>query len=170
NAVTKFLAVLMLVNGVAPILAPVLGGIILEFSTWKTVFLVLTAFGAIMFCLSFYKLTESLPENNRSSGRISEILGDFKELLKNTKFSLPFIVQSVYGVSSFAFSWMFAFNGLGLIFSGQLVNKLVDRFDEHTLMKVFAFVQIIGVIIVSLTLLNSWSIWILMIGFFILVS
>src|SRR5699024_8944791 len=68
------------------------------------------------------------------------------------------------------FSWMFAFNGLGLIFSGQLVNILVDRFDEHTLMKVFAFVQIIGVIIVSLTLLNSWSIWILMIGFFILVS
>lgn len=189
KALTKFLAVLMLVNGVAPILAPVLGGIILEFSTWKTVFLVLTAFGAIMFCLSFYKLTESLPENNRSSGRISEILGDFKELLKNPKFLLPlfiqgstfallfsyisaspFIVQSVYGVSSFAFSWMFAFNGLGLIFSGQLVNKLVDRFDEHTLMKVFAFVQIIGVIIVSLTLLNSWSIWILMIGFFILVS
>lgn len=189
KALTKFLAVLMLVNGVAPILAPVLGGIILEFSTWKTVFLVLTAFGAIMFCLSFYKLTESLPENNRSSGRISEILGDFKELLKNPKFLLPlfiqgstfallfsyisaspFIVQSVYGVSSFSFSWMFAFNGLGLIFSGQLVNKLVDRFDEHTLMKVFAFVQIIGVIIVSLTLLNSWSIWILMIGFFILVS
>ena len=189
KALTKFLAVLMLVNGVAPILAPVLGGIILEFSTWKTVFLVLTAFGAIMFCLSFYKLTESLPENNRSSGRISEILGDFKELLKNPKFLLPlfiqgstfallfsyisaspFIVQSVYGVSSFAFSWMFAFNGRGLIFSGQLVNKLVDRFDEHTLMKVFAFVQIIGVIIVSLTLLNSWSIWILMIGFFILVS
>lgn len=189
KALTKFLAVLMLVNGVAPILAPVLGGIILEFSTWKTVFLVLIAFGAIMFCLSFYKLTESLPENNRSSGRISEILGDFKELLKNPKFLLPlfiqgstfallfsyisaspFIVQSVYGVSSFAFSWMFAFNGLGLIFSGQLVNKLVDRFDEHTLMKVFAFVQIIGVIIVSLTLLNSWSIWILMIGFFILVS
>lgn len=38
KALTKFLAVLMLVNGVAPILAPVLGGIILEFSTWKTVF------------------------------------------------------------------------------------------------------------------------------------
>lgn len=189
KALTKFLAVLMLVNGVAPILAPVLGGIILEFSTWKTVFVVLTAFGAIMFCLSLYKLTESLPENNRSSGRISEILGDFKELLKNPKFLLPlfiqgstfallfsyisaspFIVQSVYGVSSFGFSWMFAFNGLGLIFSGQLVNKLVDRFDEHTLMKVFAFVQIIGVILVSITLLNSWSIWILMIGFFILVS
>lgn len=189
KALTKFLAVLMLVNGVAPILAPVLGGIILEFSTWKTVFVVLTAFGAIMFCLSLYKLTESLPENNRSSGRISEILGDFKELLKNPKFLLPlfiqgstfallfsyisaspFIVQSVYGVSSFEFSWMFAFNGLGLIFSGQLVNKLVDRFDEHILMKVFAFVQIIGVIIVSITLLNSWSIWILMIGFFILVS
>lgn len=189
KALTKFLAVLMLVNGVAPILAPVLGGIILEFSTWKTVFVVLTAFGAIMFCLSLYKLTESLPENNRSSGRISEILGDFKELLKNPKFLLPlfiqgstfallfsyisaspFIVQSVYGVSSFGFSWMFAFNGLGLIFSGQLVNKLVDRFDEHTLMKVFSFVQIIGVILVSITLLNSWSIWILMIGFFILVS
>ena len=68
----------MLVNGVAPILAPVLGGIILSFSTWKVVFILLTIFGFIMFGLSSLKLTESLPEAERSSGRISEVLTDFK--------------------------------------------------------------------------------------------
>lgn len=61
KALTKFLAILMLVNGVAPILAPVLGGIILSFSTWKVVFILLTIFGFIMFGLSSFKLTESLP-------------------------------------------------------------------------------------------------------------
>nr|WP_263314966.1 multidrug effflux MFS transporter [Mammaliicoccus sp. Marseille-Q6498] len=189
KALTKFLAVLMLVNGVAPILAPVLGGAILAFSTWKTVFILLTLFGAIMFTVSFLKLSETLPEERRSSGRISEILGDFKALLKNPKFLLPlfiqgctfallfsyisaspFITQSVYNISPLMFSCMFAFNGLGLILSGQIINKLVDKYDEHSLMRVFGAIQILGVIIVSVTLLNAWPIWLLMIGFFILVS
>lgn len=46
---TKFLALLMLVNGVAPVLAPALGGVILSFSTWHMVFVVLTIFGMLMF-------------------------------------------------------------------------------------------------------------------------
>ncbi|GGI40977.1 multidrug effflux MFS transporter [Mammaliicoccus stepanovicii] len=189
KALTKFLAVLMLVNGLAPILAPVMGGAILAFSTWKTVFIILTIFGMVMFGLSLFKLSESLPENRRSSGRISEILSDFKLLLKSPKFLLPlfiqgctyallfsyisaspFITQSIYHISPQMFSWMFAFNGLGLILSGQLINKLVDKYDEHTLMRVFGMIQILGVIIVSITLLNLWPIWLLMIGFFILVS
>ncbi len=189
KALTKFLAILMLVNGVAPILAPVLGGIILSFSTWKVVFILLTIFGFIMFSLSSVKLTESLPVEERSSGRFSEVLTDFKNLLKSPKFLMPlfiqgctyallfsyisassFITQSVYHISPLAFSCMFAFNGLGLILSGQIINKLVDYYDEHVLMRLFGMIQIIGVIIVSITLMNGLSIWILMIGFFILVS
>ena len=42
KALTKFLALLMLVNGIAPIIAPTLGGIILSVSIWRTVFIVLT--------------------------------------------------------------------------------------------------------------------------------
>ncbi len=189
KALTKFLAILMLVNGVAPILAPVLGGIILSFSTWKTVFILLTAFGLMMFSLSSLKLSESLLEEKRSSGRISEVLSDFKNLLKSPKFLMPlfiqgctyvllfsyisaspFITQSVYNISPLSFSWMFAFNGLGLILSGQIINKLVDHYDEHLLMRLFGMIQIFGVIIVSITLINGWPIWLLMIGFFILVS
>ncbi|MBO3061773.1 MULTISPECIES: multidrug effflux MFS transporter [Mammaliicoccus] len=189
KALTKFLAILMLVNGVAPILAPVLGGVILSFSTWKMVFILLTVFGLIMFSLSSIKLTESLPEEKRSSGRISEVLNDFKNLLQSPKFLLPlfiqgctyallfsyisassFITQSVYHISPLAFSWMFAFNGLGLILSGQVINKLVDYYDEHLLMRLFGMIQIVGVVIVSITLINGWPLWLLIIGFFILVS
>lgn len=189
KALTKFLAVLMLVNGIAPIVAPILGGVILTFSSWETVFVILTCFGMMMFVLTLYKLNESLPTKKRSSGRITEILSDFKTLLINPKFLLPmfiqgctyailfsyisaspFITQSIYHMSPQTFSWMFALNGLGLILSGQLINKLVDYYDEHILMRVFGSIQIIGVIVVVLTLLNGWSIWILMVGFFILIS
>lgn len=189
KALTKFLAVLMLVNGIAPIMAPVLGGVILSFSTWRMVFILLTIFGFIMFILSLTKLSESLPEAQRTSGRISEILSDFKNLLKSPKFLMPlfiqsctyallfsyisassFITQSIYHVSPQLFSWMFAFNGLGLILAGQMINKMVDKYDEHFLMRLFGMIQIVGVIIVSVTLLAGWPIWLLIIGFFVLVS
>ncbi len=51
---TKFLAVLMLVNGLAPVLAPVLGGVILSISTWHTVFLYFSNLWCIDGTLSTY--------------------------------------------------------------------------------------------------------------------
>ncbi len=57
---TKFLALLMLVNGVAPVIAPALGGVILSFATWRMVFVILTLFGVSMVIGSLFKVPESL--------------------------------------------------------------------------------------------------------------
>ncbi|RIO62244.1 MFS transporter, partial [Mammaliicoccus sciuri] len=57
---TKFLALLVLVNGVAPVIAPALGGIILSFATWRMVFVILTIFGILMLLGSLLKVPESL--------------------------------------------------------------------------------------------------------------
>ena len=82
----------------------------------------------------------------------------------------PFIVQTIYGLTPLNFSIMFAFIGVTLIISSQLTGKLVDYIDRLLLLRIMSTIQVIGVIIVSLTLLNHWTFWILSCGFVILVA
>ena len=75
---TKFLALLMLVNGVAPVIAPALGGVILSFASWRMVFVILTLFGIAMLAGTVFKVTESLPIDHRDSPHLLSILRTLK--------------------------------------------------------------------------------------------
>lgn len=186
---TKFLSLLMLVNGVAPVIAPAIGGIILSFAVWRMVFIILTIFGILMVIGSLTKVPESLQEDEKDSNGIKEMFKNFKHLLVTPKFVLPmliqgfsfimlftyisaspFIIQKIYGMSALQFSIMFAAIGITLIISSQLVGILVDRIERRQLLKIVTYIQVLGVVIVAMTLLNHLSFWILVIGFIVLVA
>lgn len=189
NELTKFLALLMLVNGVAPVIAPALGGLILSFAVWRMVFVILTLFGVLMVLGSLFKVPESLSIENRDSSGVNVIFSNFKSLLTTPRFVLPmliqgvtfimlfsyisaspFLVQKIYGVSPLHFSWMFAGVGITLIIASQIAGKLVDYFHPQVLLRAFTIIQIFGVVIVSLTLINHWHFALLVIGFIVLVA
>ncbi|SCS92770.1 Teicoplanin resistance associated membrane protein TcaB [Staphylococcus aureus] len=190
NELTKFMALLMLVNGIAPVVAPTIGGIILNYSVWRMVFVILTIFGFIMVIGSLLKVPESLTVTNReSSSGLKTMFKNFKILLKTPRFVLPmliqgmtfvllftyisaspFIIQKIYGMTAIQFSWMFAGIGITLIISSQLTGYLVDFIDSQKLMRGMTMIQIIGVILVTIVLLNHWNFWILAIGFIILIA
>ena len=189
NELTKFLALLMLVNGVAPVIAPALGGLILSFAVWRMVFVILTLFGVLMVLGSLFKVPESLSVKNRDSSGVNVIFSNFKSLLTTPRFVLPmliqgvtfimlfsyisaspFLVQKIYGVSPLHFSWMFAGVGITLIIASQIAGKLVDYFHPQVLLRAFTIIQIFGVVIVSLTLINHWHFALLVIGFIVLVA
>ncbi|HHB0152292.1 TPA: multidrug effflux MFS transporter [Staphylococcus aureus] len=190
NELTKFMALLMLVNGIAPVVAPTIGGIILNYSVWRMVFVILTIFGFVMVIGSLLKVPESLTVTNReSSSGLKTMLKNFKILLKTPRFVLPmliqgmtfvilftyisaspFIIQKIYGMTAIQFSWMFAGIGITLIISSQLTGYLVDFIDSQKLMRGMTMIQIIGVILVTIVLLNHWNFWILAIGFIILIA
>lgn len=186
---TKFLSLLMLVNGVAPVIAPAIGGVILSFAVWRMVFIILTVFGILMVIGSLTKVPESLQDDEKDSNGIKEMFKNFKLLLATPKFVLPmliqgfsfimlftyisaspFIIQKIYGMSALQFSIMFAAIGITLIISSQLVGVLVDRIERRQLLKIVTYIQVLGVVIVAITLLNHMSFWILVIGFIILVA
>lgn len=186
---TKFLSLLMLVNGVAPVIAPAIGGVILSLAVWRMVFIILTVFGILMVIGSLTKVPESLQDDEKDSDGIKEMFKNFKHLLETPKFVLPmliqgfsfimlftyisaspFIIQKIYGMSVLQFSIMFAAIGITLIISSQLVGVLVDRIERRQLLKIVTYIQVLGVVIVAITLLNHLSFWILVIGFIILVA
>jgi len=188
KALTKFLSMLMLVNGLAPILAPVIGGLILSFSTWHMVFYILAAYGTLMVLLSL-PLDESLSRGARRRGAFSAIFSDFKALFKTKRFLImlilqsltygvlfsyisasPFITQKIFHLSAQQFSYMFAANGMGLIIASQLTAQWVDRYDEFTILKFGQSLQLTGMLLTAVVLLLHLPVWLLFISFFLLIA
>ncbi|PKE62944.1 multidrug effflux MFS transporter [Macrococcoides caseolyticum] len=185
---TKFLAVLMLVNGLAPVIAPVLGGVILSISTWHTVFYILSVYGVVMVLLSL-TLEESLPKSSRNEGALKSICKDFKSLLTNKAFvtmlilqsltygilfsyisGSPFITQKIYDMNAQQFSYLFALNGIGLIGFSQLTAKLVNKMDELKILKLGQNIQLVGVILTVIVLLFHLPVWMLCTAFFLMIT
>ncbi|RSL30483.1 Bcr/CflA family efflux MFS transporter [Salibacterium salarium] len=146
---TKFFALLMLVNGLAPILAPVAGGVILELTSWHGVFAILSVIGLFMLITVFTLLPETLTDENRATTGIKKTILTFGDLVKDRTFTgyalaqglvmagifayvsgTPFVYQGIYGVSAQVFSFLFAINGIGLIIGSQLTGRLAGIIAE----------------------------------------
>lgn len=144
---TKFLAMVSAVNGVAPIVAPVLGGFLLNFMSWKGTFAVLLLYGALLLIMSG-KFQESLPAKRRSKKSIIANFSLYAKVFKNRTYVLyflvctfpgivlfgyisasPFIYQQIYGLSPVGFSLCFALNAVftaaGCGFSGKVSDGRV---------------------------------------------
>lgn len=150
---TKFFAMLMLVNGLAPILAPIFGGVLLNYVSWRGVFSVLSAIGGLMLIAVMLGLPETLQKERRSSGGLGETLGTFGLLLRSRSFvgyalsqafvtaamfayiaGSPFVIQDLFGISPQGYSLFFAVNGLGIVLFSQITGRLVQRTGESPLL------------------------------------
>lgn len=154
HELTRFFALLMLVNGLAPIVAPVLGGAMLQFMDWRGIFGVLAGIAVLLFTLASLKLSESLPAERRSQGGILAMLQSLGGLLTQRQFmglcltqgfvmagmfayigASPFVLQQIYGLSPQMFSLCFAINGVGLIISAQVSSRLSIHWGERKVLK-----------------------------------
>jgi DHA1 family bicyclomycin/chloramphenicol resistance-like MFS transporter len=152
---TRFTAALMLVNGSAPILAPIVGGQLLQFMSWRGVFLVLAGVGSVMFLAVLLGLNDTLTAERRSTGGWARTVADFGILLRDRRFvglalsqgfvmaamfayiaGSPFVLQNLYGASPQMFSLIFAMNAIGIVTVGQFTGRTAGRFGEIRLFTV----------------------------------
>lgn len=142
---TRFFGLLMTINGIAPIISPILGSLLLEYISWKGVFVFLALIGVIVLLFCF-RLKESLSIENRLQGSIFATFSTFGVIIKNRLFmsyvgiesfllgamfayiaASPFILQSFYGLSAFIFSLCFGANGAALVIGANIGGKLPNR-------------------------------------------
>ena len=152
---TKFFALLMLINNLAPILAPVFGGGILAFTEWTGIFAVLSVIGVFLFVVVLWRMDETLSEESRVPSNLSSTLKNFLSLLKNREFmgyamaqgfimagifayvaGTPFVYQNIYEVSPQMFSLLFGMNGIGLIIGAQTVGRLTGVLTEKQFLEI----------------------------------
>ncbi len=189
SEMTRFFSMLMLVNGVAPILAPILGGQILQVASWRGVFVVLVGIGILMLLAVWGGLHETLPVTRRSAGGIKNTLLTFYNLLSNRNFmgytlaqgfvsaamfayiaGSPFVLQNVFGVSPQLFSLFFALNGLGIIIASQITGRLAGRFHETTLLITGLVIAFGGGAVLLVMMLAGGGLYTLLLPLFFVVS
>ncbi|MDQ0207310.1 multidrug effflux MFS transporter [Alkalicoccobacillus murimartini] len=162
---TKFFSLLMLINGLFPIMAPVFGAAVLLVpgATWDWVFIVLGILGILIITAVAIKLKETLPEEKRRPSSIGETLRTFKGLLKDRLFmglaltqglmtggifayvsGTPFVYQNIYEVSPQTFSILFGVNGLGIILGTHLVGRYAGIVPERVFLRVGLIIAVIA--------------------------
>ena len=158
---TKFFAMLMMVNGLAPILAPVIGGQILLFTSWRGVFVMLVLVG-IFQLLATLMYQETLPAAKRIPG-LKDSFAKFPQLLKDRYFlghclvqcfvfgaffsylaGSSFIFQNIFHVSPQTYSLIFGGIGAGLLLSGMLPARLAGRVPDEKLLHVSLVLPLLG--------------------------
>lgn len=146
---TKFLTNLSIINGAGPILAPIAGGLLLQITTWRGVFVTLSIVGLFMLTAVFFGIPETLPVERRSKAGFLNSVTTFGVILRDRGFmayalpigfviaamfayisASPFVIQNIYGASPQLFSIIFAINGLGIIIGGQITGRLAKRISE----------------------------------------
>ncbi|GAA2873339.1 Bcr/CflA family drug resistance efflux transporter [Actinoplanes cyaneus] len=145
-AAAKLLSRLMLVVGVAPILAPTIGGQTLQFTSWRGVFVVLAVAAAAILTATALVLPETLAPQNRRSGGIAGTVRDYGRLLGDRVYvglilvaglamaalfayvsGSSYVLQEGFGLSEQQFAYVFAGGAVGLIGATQLNVRLLRR-------------------------------------------
>ncbi|PNK63958.1 MULTISPECIES: multidrug effflux MFS transporter [Pantoea] len=154
HELTRFFALLMLVNGLAPIGAPVLGGVLMTLLNWRGIFVVLGATALLLILLARWKLHETLPPERRSQGSVFSAWAALGQVVVHRPFmgfcltqafmmsgmfayigASPFVLQQIYGLSPQAFSFCFAANGIGLVIASQTSARLCPLWGEYRVLK-----------------------------------
>ena len=161
---TKFYSLLMVINAVAPMAAPMAGGAILSFegTSWKSIFIFLGLIGIAIVVIVALNLKETLPYEKRIPSSISASIKTMGNLLKDRSFigyalvvgfihggsfayvsGTPFIYQDIYGVSPQVFSVLFGINGLAIITGSFIIGRFSGYTSEIILLQIGVVVNII---------------------------
>ncbi|MFI9273674.1 multidrug effflux MFS transporter [Kitasatospora sp. NPDC052896] len=162
-AAARFASTLMLVSGSAPLLAPILGGQLLRFTSWRGVFGVLAGLGVVILLATAALVRETLPPGRRRRGGLPDTARTIRALLADRLFSgyllavafgfgalfafiagSPYMVQQVFHGSAQTYSLLFALVETGLVGMSQLTGRLLlGRFRSHG-------IQLAGVLVLAL--------------------
>ncbi|MCF7616092.1 multidrug effflux MFS transporter [Bacillus sonorensis] len=186
---TKFFSLLMLVNGIAPIVSPVAGGQLMKVTTWNGVFFMIGVFGIIIILSVIIGIRESLSPDNRTRGGFKETFVSFGRLFGQRTFmgyalaqglitagmfgyisASPFVLQDIYGLSAQAFSFCFAVNGLGIIIAAQITGRLAGRFGEAALLRCGLMISLAASLVLFVSVVFHAPLMFVLIPLFIVVS
>jgi len=154
---TKFYSLLMVINSVAPMAAPIAGGAILAlpFANWQTIFYFLGFLGILIVITVAAKLPETLPVDKRMPSSLGQSVRTMGSLLKDRSYmgytlivgfvhggsfayvaGTPFVYQGIYGVSPQVFSVLFGINGLAIILGSYLIGRFGGIIPEKRLLQI----------------------------------
>lgn len=171
---TKLFALLMMVNGLAPVLAPLVGGQLLLFTTWRVIFVILALFSTILLVGSFL-FRESLPKEKRITGGIGTAVKNYIKLIKDKPFlgqtliqlfafgaffsyisGSSFVYQNIFQLSAQEFSYLFGINSCGIILASAISGRISNVITSKQLLTFSLWQLTIGSLLFLVAMLLEW--------------
>jgi DHA1 family bicyclomycin/chloramphenicol resistance-like MFS transporter len=159
----RYLSRLILVIGLAPIVAPVVGGQLLRFTSWRGVFVALSLVGLALTAVSARLLPETLPREHRRAASLGGTARTFALLLRDRRFvgfvlvvglgggamlgyiaGSSFVLQEVYGASPQLYGVLFAANAVFLVVGAQINAHLLSTRSPHALLRLGVAMMVVA--------------------------
>ncbi|MBD5787091.1 multidrug effflux MFS transporter [Cellulosimicrobium terreum] len=186
----RILSRLMLVIGVAPMLAPTIGSFVASQADWRAVFWVLAVLGLVLGVIVLRFMPETHPPERRRPGGAASVLRGYGTLLRDRHFialavlpglgmavlmsyvvGSPFVLQEGYGLSHGQFAALFAVNGIGLVVSAQVNAALVRRVAPIRLLRAALVLQgVFGLAMVAVAITGAGGLLGLLLALWLVLS
>ena len=172
---TKLFAMLMMVNGLAPVLAPLVGGQLLLLTTWRVIFIILAVFSAILL-LGSLLFRESLPKEKRIAGGIGTATKNYITLIKDKQFlgqtliqlfafgaffayisGSSFVYQNIFQLSAQEFSYLFGINSCGIILASAISGRVSNVITSRQILTFSLWELTIGSLLFLVAMIFEWS-------------
>ena len=165
-----FFALLMAVNGLAPILSPIIGSLLLQLTDWRGIFVTLAVIGIILLVVSF-KFHESLESSKQLNLPITKTYYSIILVAKNKLFfalviiqgfalaamfayiaAFPFILQTHYNLTPLMYSLCFGLNGFAIVLGSKSAGNFKEKNSIKLGLSLMLAVSIYLAIVLTLTL------------------
>ncbi|QDH14317.1 multidrug effflux MFS transporter [Formicincola oecophyllae] len=177
NAAARFMSRLVMVQGVVPILAPALGGLALNWVSWRSIFWAMAAYGVVGALLVLAFLPETLAPESRAQNALQEggLLRRYSAILRDPTFrwdglvwmiegwvtfayltTAPSLFERVFHLSPFAYGSMFGLYACCIIGNSQLNGWLVGKVESPVLLKWSLRASLLGALVLLGVAVASW--------------
>lgn len=151
----RIFALLMLITGLAPVIAPLAGGQLLRVTSWRGTFVLLAGLGALLLVASALWVRETLPPERRHAGGLRHTGQILRRLVSDRTFvpfaaafalsfaalfayiaASPFVLEDIHGLSPQLFAVVFAVNSAALVAGAQISGRVVERVGSMPLLTI----------------------------------
>lgn len=176
----SFMALLGAINGIAPVCAPVVGGLMAGVTSWTGVFAVILAVGIVLMVCSMF-LPETLQPANRIRKSVIKVYGNLFRVFCNSHFTLsvmaemacffmffayiassPFIMQQVYHLSPLGYSLCFGLNALMIGVGAAMATRFRS---QGTCLRFGGLGMLAGTLLLAFLLNTAMPLWIVMLAY-----
>jgi len=183
---TRNVTINQTINGVFPVIAPVLGGIVVAATNWQMTFWILGGLGLLLFiAVQFYLPETRIVEQRKHNGHQR----NYRDLFRNKKFMTYMLIQSlmmaalfayiagsafvledIFKVSVTTFGIIYAINGFGIAMMTMVAGWLANKWGEYKTLGYFIFYGLLGGVLLGMSLLFGKHLLLVLVPFFMIVS
>jgi DHA1 family bicyclomycin/chloramphenicol resistance-like MFS transporter len=171
----KIFALLILILGASPMIAPTVGGYVTVVFGWHLIFVILGTMALLILLTVIFFLPESYKADPSYSLKPKPIINSFLQVIKEPQFytyalagafafaglfvyvsASPIVFMEVFKVSAKTYGWIFATLSVGFIGSSQVNNLLLKKFKSEQIIRISLSIQVITALVFLIGSIYGW--------------